>query len=883
MTDSESEHEPCGFERRHMSITEGSRLGPYEVLSPLGAGGMGEVYRARDHKLDRDVALKVLAPDMANDPVALARFEREAKAVATLSHPNILAIFDFGRINETAFAITELLDGENLKDRLVRGPVPPAEAIAWTTQIAEGLAAAHDRGIIHRDLKPANIIITRQGRIKILDFGLARVHPLADATGETVSMPAGPTNPGMVLGTVGYMAPEQVRGEPVDARADIFGLGCLLYEMLSGRRAFHGTNAIETMVSILRDEPPPLELSGTAAPPVIERIVMHCLEKDAARRFQSMRDVAFDLSSLAEPSTWTARAPRVPRKRRRRVLWLGGTVATVALAVAAFWLGTNRAKARPAAAEPHIGFQTVSFGRGMIDSARFTPDGESVVFGAAWDGGPFRLHLTRPGSPETSTLDLPDADLLAVSKEGELAIALDYRLTGWMGRGTLARVPMLGAAPRQVADDVLAADWSPDGADLAVVRWMRTGKRLEYPVGTVRYETGGWVSHPRISSDGTHIAFLDHPVDGDDRGRVALLDLATNTERPLGPDWSGIQGLAWAPSGSELLFSAYDGSTPQSVYAVDLDGHTRQLLTGPAGLFLQDVAKDGRLLVVSQARTIQIVAQRIGTGQGQAQDLSWLSYSFATDISADGSLLLLECAGDSCGTSYTVFVRRIDGSPAVRLGEGSALALSPDAKQAAALVFGAKSGPRLVLYPLGAGQPRTVDVGSRRVDDAGWLPDGRGLIVLASEPDHGKRGYLVDLTTGSWTPFTPEGISSGRRIPVSPDGRDAALFDRDGRLSLFPLDGGTARGITGTEPGDQAVRFSSDGRTLYLARHDVPLRILALDLATGRRELVSEIPSPDPAGLQAAFPGAVISQDGTTVVGTYTRRLNKLYVVSGVH
>ncbi len=863
-----------------MSISEGSRLGPYEVLAPLGSGGMGDVYRARDHKLDRDVALKVLAPDMANDPVALARFEREAKAVATLSHPNILAIFDFGRINETAFAIMELLDGETLKERLTRGPVAATEAIAWTTQIAEGLAAAHDRGIVHRDLKPANIVITRQGRVKILDFGLAQVHPLADVTGETVSMPAGPTNPGMVLGTVGYMAPEQVRGESADYRADIFGLGCLLYEMLSGRRAFHGINAIETMVSILRDDPPPLQVAGTAASPVIERIVMHCLEKDAARRFQSMRDLAFDLSSLAEPSTWTTRAPRVPRDRRRRALWFGGAAAAVAFAVAAFWLGGLRSKARPAAAEARIGFQTVSFGRGMIDGARFTPDGESVVFGAAWDGGPFKLRLTRPGNPETSTLDLPDADLLAVSAEGELAIALDYRLTGWMGRGTLARVPMLGAAPRQVADDVLAADWSPDGAELAVVRWAMAGKRLEYPVGTVRYRTGGWISHPRVSADGSQIAFLDHPVDGDDRGRVALLDLATGKQRPLGPDWSGIQGLAWAPSGSELIFSAYDGSTPQSVYAVDLEGRTRQLLTGPTGLFLQDVAQDGRVLVASQTRTIQIVAQRVGSGQ--SSDLSWLAYSFATDISADGRTVLLECAGDSCGTTYSVFVRSIDGSPAVRLGEGSARALSPDGKLAAALVFGTKSRPHVVLYPLGAGQPRTIDIGRHTVEEVDWRPDGRGLVVVAGEPGGGKRGYTVDLATGTWTQFTPEGVSAGRKIPVTPDDKDAVLFDPDGRLSLFPLDGGPARGIAGAEPGDQPVRFTRDGRTLYLARHEVPLRILALDLTTGERALVSEIPSPDPAGLQAAFPGAVISEDGKTMVGTYTHRLNKLYVVSGV-
>jgi Tol biopolymer transport system component len=840
---------------------------------------MGEVYRARDHKLDRDVALKVLPSELADDPSSLARFEREAKAVASLSHPNIMGIYDFGRINGTAFAIMELLEGETLRERLDRGEVSATQAIGWATQIAEGVAAAHDRGIVHRDLKPDNVVLTRSGRIKILDFGLAKVLPPLDTAPGGLATQVDATCPGLVLGTVGYMAPEQVLGQDVDHRADIFALGCILYEMLAGGRAFAGVSAIETLALILRDDPPPLPSSGITLPPGIGRIVAHCLEKDPARRFQSMRDVVFALSSLGEASVWVADAvPKAGVGRSRRLRGAGVAATAAALAAAAFWLGTTVEQAPGARTQAKISFQTVSFGRGIVDGARFGPDGQTVVYGAAWDGGPFRLFWTRPGSPDTTSLELPDANLLAVSSTGELAIALGYQLHGWMGRGTLGRVPMLGAAPRQVADDVLAADWAPDGGQLAVVRWTAGGKRLEYPVGTAVYETAGWISHPRVSADGRRIAFIDHPVNSDDRGSVVVLDVSSRARRTLGGEWSGAQGLAWAPASDELLFSAYDGVTPHSVYAVDLEGRTRQLLTAPTGLFLQDVAPDGRLLVASQTRTIQVLARL--PGDLQPRDLSWLSYSFAIDVSDDGRQVLLECAGDSCGQTYTVLVRGTDGSPAVRLGEGSARDLSPDGRFAAALVYGPES--RIVLYPLGAGQTRTVEVGGRTVDVVSWLPDGRGLVAVASEPGHGRRGYIIDLAGGDWRPFTAEGVGAARRITVAPDGKAAALLDAAGNLSLFPFDGGPEHGIAGVETGDEPLHFSADGLALFVTRREVPLRVFRVDSSTGRRVLWSELPSPDPAGLQAAFPGAVVSLDGRTVVGTYSRRLNRLYLVSGV-
>ena len=283
-----------------MTLSAGTRLGPYEILSPLGAGGMGEVYRARDSKLERDVAIKVLPQSLAADPDALARFEREAKAVAALSHPNILAIHDFGTHEGTAYAVMELLEGETLRGKLDAGPIPQKQAVDYALQIAKGLSAAHEKGIVHRDLKPENLFVTKDGHVKILDFGLAK-RVEAVAPGEETSAPTGSghTEPGTVMGTVGYMSPEQVRGLPVDHRSDIFSFGAILYEMLSGKKAFKRDTASDTMAAILREEPPELTESGRNISPALDHIVRHCLEKDRDNRFQSAKDIAFALSEAS--------------------------------------------------------------------------------------------------------------------------------------------------------------------------------------------------------------------------------------------------------------------------------------------------------------------------------------------------------------------------------------------------------------------------------------------------------------------------------------------------------------------------------------------------------------------------------------------------------
>ncbi len=328
-----------------MTLSAGTRLGPYEILSPLGAGGMGEVYRARDSKLKRDVAVKVLPPSLAADGDALARFEREALAVAALSHPNILAIHDFGTHEGTTYAVMELLEGETLRGRLDAGPIPQKQAVDYALQTVKGLSAAHEKGIVHRDLKPENLFLTRDGHVKILDFGLAK-RVEASARDDQTSAPteSGHTEPGTVMGTMGYMSPEQVRGLPVDHRSDIFSFGAILYEMLSGRRAFKRETASDTMAAILRDEVPELSESGIHVAPALDHVVRHCLEKDRGNRFQSARDVAFALSEASSgPATAASGSqPAAPRSPRGRVFLLAAAIAVLAVAGASLLWRSRR-------------------------------------------------------------------------------------------------------------------------------------------------------------------------------------------------------------------------------------------------------------------------------------------------------------------------------------------------------------------------------------------------------------------------------------------------------------------------------------------------------------------------------------------------------------
>ncbi len=537
-----------------MNISAGVRLGQYEIVARLGAGGMGEVYRARDTRLGREVAVKALSGEFSSDPQRLSRFQTEARSASALNHPNIVTIHEIGQSAAMPFIVMELVDGKTLRELLYTGPLPVRKALNIAAQLADALAGAHGAGIVHRDVKPENVMITREGFAKVLDFGLAKMEQRESGNGAhrrdlTVTEE---TRDGAVIGTAGYMSPEQASGQPVDFRSDQFAFGSLVYEMLTGRRAFQRPTRAETLAAIIRDEPEPIGGLAPRVPVPLRWIVERCLSKLPDDRYEATRDLARDLQSVRDhfsqiesggEATFTP--PADPRRAR---LWLsaGVALAVAALVASAYFFGSGaRDRVVPS-------FQRLTFREGTVWSARFAPDGRTVVYGASWNGSPIRAYSTRPETPESAPLPLPPAGVLAISASGEMAIALGARPSGPFSLvGTLARSTLAGGGSRELLEGVHAADWAPDGASLAVLRTAGDRSRIEFPIGRTLYETpSGYLSHPRISPRGDLVAFLEHPMRGDDSGSVAVVD-REGRKRMLSGGWITIRGLAWAPGGGE--------------------------------------------------------------------------------------------------------------------------------------------------------------------------------------------------------------------------------------------------------------------------------------------------------------------------------------------
>src|SRR6202050_1954095 len=438
-----------------MALIPGTKLGPYEIQSGIGAGGMGEVYRAHDTRLKRDVAVKVLPQALSLDADRLRRFEQEALATAALNHPNILAVVDMGPHEGSPYVVSELLEGETLRERLRGGAIVVRKTLDYALQIAHGLAAAHEKGIIHRDLKPENLFLTKDGRVKILDFGLAKLTQFDPGSNPSLAtVTHGVTEAGVVMGTAGYMSPEQVRGMVLDPRSDIFSFGAILYEMLSGKRAFHGGTPADTMSAVLKEEPPELNETKRNVSPALERIGQHCLEKNPESRFHSASDIAFDLEHLSGISGSSTRVTtagvdsgNVQPRRRLLIGIAAGVVVAAAVYGLGWWHGKTSARA------PQAEYQQLTFRTGSIGNARFTPDG-SIVYSASWEGGDNQLYMSRTDDPGSRELGIKDAELLSISKSGEMAIRLNTTSHGGYARsGTLARVPLSGGTPREALDN----------------------------------------------------------------------------------------------------------------------------------------------------------------------------------------------------------------------------------------------------------------------------------------------------------------------------------------------------------------------------------------------------------------------------------------------
>jgi DNA-binding winged helix-turn-helix (wHTH) protein len=597
----------------------------------------------------------------------------------------------------------------------------------------------------------------------------------------------------------------------------------------------------------------------------------HFIETFPKRGYRFVATVTRNGARLAEPPA------AKPISSVRFVLPLG-VVLSVACLLAA-WLWMRQRGNKP----PEPAFQRLSFGRGTILSARFTADGQSVVYGAAWDGKPFQLFLTAAGSGESRPLGV-DADILAISPSGEMAVLLNPTFRLASRQGTLALMSLSGSAPRKLLDDVQEADWSQDGSKLAVIHYTNDRCTLEFPLGNVLYQTIGdaWLSHPRVSPRGDQIAFLEHPMGGgdDDNGLVAVIDLAGH-KKTLSGEFGTISGVAWDSAADAIWFSAVESgqSGPRALFRVTTTGQQVLVRRESGNVTLHDVSRDGHLLLTRDTFRGEVFGRIYP--ENNERELGWRDSAFASDLSPDGVNVALSVQGEASGVGYAVYLRKTDGSPAIRLGEGLPMQFSPDSKWVLTIYpSGIKptSAPQLLLLPTGAGQPVTLTHDSISHGFAALLPDGRRFLFEGNELGHALRNWVQDVTDGKPLPITPEG-TVGRRI--SPDGKLLVAVDRDRKFWLYPMDGGPHRALAGIEAGEQAIRWSVDGKSLFVVSGGIPARVSRVEVMTGRRQLVYTLAPSDAAGLWNVDP-VLLSPDGKSYVYSDYKMLSDLYVASGV-
>jgi len=828
---------------------------------------MGEVYRAHDSRLDRDVALKILPPEVAADESRRRRFEFEARSASALNHPNIVAIYDIGSEGDLFYIVSELVNGESLRTSLEHGPLPIRRVSDIGAQVAEGLAASHSAGILHRDLKPENVMLTKDGRAKILDFGLAKqVSSAAVAAGPLATI----TVAEHLVGTPGYMSPEQITQQPVDARSDIFSFGCVLYEMATGRRAFTGATSVEVMHATVTGEPAPLSSAERVLSPALERIVHRCLEKDPSRRFQTAADLAFALQSFTDTSSSGLRPQlATPAAPRRNLIWSIAAIAVI-LASAAYFASPRLGKSAPPV------FKRLTFRLGWISSVVMSPDGRTVVYQAKWEDTPARFYLLTVGQREARDLDLgPAVKLFALSSKGDLAIGM-----GPGGR-TLARVPVSGGPAREILNDVLAADWLPGSESLAVMRRVGKKDRVEFPVGKVLFETdiSDFHYNPiRFSPDGRRIAFVHNVL----QAKLAVVDLEGNVHQlgPLAPNGGWSPGpISWSPDGKEIWLRSYHGEELGLMIAIDMAGRSRSLARLPGNADLAAVSHDGKALIEMNKEHGGVLA--LGPGQPQERDLSWAEDNGYPRISADGRWVVFSAGSEGGGATGSVILRKTDGSPGIRLADGVAMGgISPDGKWVNIRPGG--NPDKEVLIPTGPGEETEIKlpgIGSATI--MYWLPDGKSYVVDGNASGKPDRYWYWQPSSQTMRLLSDE-FENARPSALKPDGTEMVLLFDDGYRSVS-LPGGESKPFLGFEEGDRAMTWSADGRYIYFQPRSnseaTTFQVWRLEVATRKRNFWKQIA---PSKNVDRISGLHITPNGCCYVYSYDRNFSDLYLVDGL-
>ena len=879
----------------------GETIGRYEVLSELGSGGMGTVYLAQDARLGRKIALKLLPPQFTNDEDRLRRFQKEARAASALNHPNILTVHEVEQKAGLHYIATEFVDGVTLRQHMNNQRMNLGEVLDVATQVASALKAAHAAGITHRDIKPENIMIRSDGYIKVLDFGLAKLT-------ENESAPApSETNPGVVMGTPRYMSPEQARGLDVDLRTDIFSLGTVIYEMITGRLPFEGETTTDVLAALVKDEPKSMRTSVPELPVEFEQVVSKALVKDRDLRYQTIAEFLSALQGLKDNiksgalvnandgsldaptiKTRTATDPEAQHRTERLSLTKGWTLTIVLgliLAVGVVTVLSFRRRSPSLKEKITESSRLLSNRDGFITNARFAPDGKRVIYSAGFDGKPVELFFSDGIGYETQSPGIKPAALKSVSLSGKMAVLVDFELNWSDGfNGTLQILPAGGGNPEVRMENVDDAAFAPDGT-FAIFRSVLGEQQLEYPAGTVLYKSPGWMSYPRFSPKGDKIAFFEHPM-GDFSGSIAVFDLASKKKTDISTDWQALKGLAWNPETNEIWFGGSKTGKTNSINAVSLSGQVRMKLYDlpGQGARVEDISNDGRMLISQGTNhTTMVVLQ--GKSETVAVD-SRFAWSTSADVSSDGKTLLFYQWGyePSDGSDVSgVYLRRLENSEPVKLGPGKALALSPDGKWALALQL-TKPQPQLTLLSTSLGQSKPLPNSEiKEYHYASFFPDGRRILFTGLERREGAfiRSFVQDVNTGQVHPLTEEGTVALR---VSPDGKRVITLQPDQTFYIQGLNGGEPKPIPGLERDDEPIQWSDDGRAVFVkGPGDFTTKIYRVNLETGERQEWKDI---DPSnkvglvGLETNPGGILITPDGKVCIYTYWILLQQILSAS---